>query len=73
METFAHLVAFNEDYTTVLHMHPRGAPVLNPAERGGPELEFRIYPLRPGFFRLFAQVQVGGTSKFAPFGLSVAR
>ena len=71
METFAHLVAFNEDYETVLHMHPKGAPVVNPDERGGPRLDFQIFSLRPGFYRLFAQVQVGGTSKFVPFGFRV--
>ena len=71
MATFAHLVGFNEDYQTVLHMHPAGPPVLQPGARGGPELEFQIYSIKPGFFRLFAQVQVGGVSIFAPFGLQI--
>jgi len=71
MATFAHLVGFNEDYQTVLHMHPAGPPVLQPGTKGGPELEFQIYSLKPGFFRLFAQVQVGGVSIFAPFGLQI--
>ena len=73
MATFAHLVGFNQDYKTVMHMHPRGAPVLDPAARGGPELEFQIYALQPGFVRLFAQVQVEGRSRFAPFGLEITR
>jgi hypothetical protein len=73
MATFAHLVGFNQDYKTVMHMHPRGGPVLDPAARGGPELEFQIYALRPGFVRLFAQVQVEGRSRFAPFGLQIVR
>src|SRR6267154_2582893 len=60
MATFAHLVGFNEDYQTVLHMHPMGPPVLRRSERGGPELEFQIYALRPGFVRIFTQVQIGG-------------
>jgi hypothetical protein len=71
MATFAHLVGFSEDFQTVLHMHPIGPPILNKDARGGPELEFQIYSLKPGFFRLFAQVQVGGESIFAPFGLQV--
>jgi hypothetical protein len=71
METFAHIVGFNEDYTTVLHMHPKGPAVLDSAARGGPELEFQIYALKPGFIRLFAQVQIDGVSKFAPFGIQV--
>jgi hypothetical protein len=73
MATFAHLVGFNEDYKTVLHMHPKGPPVLDPNARGGPELEFQIYALKPGFVRLFAQVQIGDVSKFAPFGIQILR
>jgi hypothetical protein len=72
MEAFAHLVGFNEDRETVLHFHPRGAAVVDPARRGGPELEFVIHSLRPGFFRLFAQVQVAGNVVTAPFGLRIA-
>lgn len=69
MATFAHLVAFNEDYQTVLHMHPKGLVVSDPNARGGPELEFQIYSMKPGFYRLFAQVQIDGRSRFAPFGI----
>src|SRR5215472_11914858 len=43
MAAFAHLVGFNQDYKTVMHMHPKGAPILDPTARGGPELEFQIY------------------------------
>ncbi len=71
MAAFAHLVGFNQDYKTVMHIHPKGPPVLDPAARGGPELEFQIYALRPGFVRLFAQVQIDGRSRFAPFGFQV--
>ena len=71
MQAFAHLVGFNEDGVTVLHSHPRGAPVVEPTRRGGPELEFLIQTFRPGFVRLFAQVQVDGEVKTAPFGVEV--
>lgn len=71
MATYAHLVGFGADYQTVLHMHPQGPPALDPHARGGPELEFLFYAPQPGFIRLFAQVQIGGVSKFAPFGLLV--
>jgi len=73
MATFAHLVGFNQDYKTVMHIHPKGPPVLDLAARGGPELEFQIYALQPGFILLFAQVQIEGHSRFAPFGLQVER
>jgi hypothetical protein len=58
MAAFAHLVGFNEDGETVLHMHPIGPPILNQAERGGPALNFKLYATKPGFTRLFAQVQI---------------
>ncbi len=70
--SFAHLVGFNEDKETVLHMHPIGPPISNEKERGGPELEFKIYATKPGFVRIFAQVQVEGRSVFVPFGFQVA-
>jgi hypothetical protein len=72
MATYAHLVGFNEDYKTVLHMHPNGSQLLTPKDRGGPELEFQLYATQPGFYRLFAQVQIKGVSKFIPFGINVA-
>ena len=71
MDSFAHFVGFYEDGATVLHIHPKGPAVLNRGERGGPELEFQLYTLKPGFVRLFAQVQIAGVSKVAPFGVEV--
>ncbi|HZS54910.1 MAG TPA: heavy metal-binding domain-containing protein [Bryobacteraceae bacterium] len=72
MGAFAHLVGFNEDLTTVMHIHPKGPPAADPAARGGPELEFQIYALRPGFVRLFAQVQIAGRTRSVPFGIQVS-
>jgi hypothetical protein len=66
MGAFAHLVGFSEDYKTIMHLHPKGPLLLDPAVRGGPELEFQICALRPGFVRLFAQVQIEGHSRFFP-------
>lgn len=71
MGTFAHIVGFNEDYQTVLHIHPMGNHVPTLTERGGPELHFQFYAPKPGFYRLFAQVQIQGVSQFAPFGIEV--
>jgi hypothetical protein len=73
MGTFAHIVAFSEDYRTILHMHPKGLEITDPNARGGPELEFQIYAMKPGFYRLFAQVQIAGRSRFAPFGIQCIR
>ena len=71
MGTFAHLVAFHEDRQTVIHIHPSGAEPRTPEQRGGPVFAFRFFAPKPGYYRLYAQVQIGGVSRFAPFGLNV--
>jgi Heavy metal binding domain len=73
MNAFAHLVGFHEDGETVLHMHPTGPPIVNQSDRGGPVLEFKIFATKPGFTRLFAQVQIDGRQVFAPFGIQVLK
>ncbi len=71
MNAFAHLVGFYEDGCTVIHSHPQGAEVEDAALRGGPSLEFRLYPPKSGFVRLFCQVCVDGKMIFAPFDLVI--
>jgi hypothetical protein len=71
MGAFAHLVAFNEDGRTVLHIHPQGPEPDKPDARGGPTLRFKLYAPTPGFYRLYAQTQIAGEAKFAPFNISV--
>ena len=71
MGAFAHLVGFHEDRRTILHMHPVETRKLQAEDRGGPDLEVRLYTDTPGYYRLFLQVQIGGVSKFVPFGVQV--
>ncbi len=71
MNAFAHLVGFYDDDRTVVHLHPAGPEVVDPASRGGPSLEFRFYPPKDGFLRLYCQVSVGGKMLFVPFSLNV--
>ena len=71
MAAYAHLVAFHEDRRTVLHIHPSGPEPGKPADRGGPTLPVTVYAPKPGFYRLFAQVQIEGRSRFAPFNITV--
>jgi hypothetical protein len=72
MGTYAHIVGFHEDGQTVLHIHPSGgAEPQQASDRGGPSFKFTFFAPKPGFFRLYAQVQVGGVSRFAPFGVTV--
>ena len=72
MGAFAHLVGFREDRTTALHIHPETPHALVPGDRGGPDLRFRFYAGKPGFYRLFIQVQRNGAQEFASFSLRVA-
>ena len=73
MGAFAHLVAFNEDRKTVLHIHPDGPEPQSPDQRGGPALSFKFYAPTPGFYRLYAQTQIGGRQVFAPFNVRVRK
>jgi hypothetical protein len=72
MGAYAHLVGFSEDYRTIAHIHPMGEEPKNPSDRGAGDLQFHIQPEKAGLVRLFAQVQIGGQSKFAMFTLEVS-
>jgi hypothetical protein len=72
MGAFAHIVGFREDRTTALHIHPEITRPLAPEDRGGPDLHFRFYAAKAGFYRLFVQVQRNGAQEFAPFNINVA-
>lgn len=71
MGAFAHVVGFNEDYKTVIHIHPLGKEPGNADMRGGPQLDFHMEFEKLGFVKLFAQVRVDGKNIFAPFGITV--
>jgi hypothetical protein len=71
MGAFAHIVAFGEDYQSVLHVHPMGDEPQNDRARGGPELPFHFEPANSGFSKIFAQVRINGRDIFAPFGVDV--
>ena len=71
MGAFGHFVGFGDDLATVLHLHPIGPLITDPAARGGPELPFYFRSNRTGLFRLFAQVKIEGKDFFPRFVLRV--
>lgn len=72
MGAFAHIVAFNEDFKTIEHVHPMGKEPENDTDRGGPELKFHFMPEKAGFTRIYAQVLIGKKELYVPFGVRVA-
>lgn len=71
MGAFAHIVAVNEDFETIAHIHPMGVEPSKNSDRGGPELEFHIEPNKPGFWKIWVQVKVKGKDIFVPFGVNI--
>lgn len=71
MGAFAHMVGFYEDYESIAHIHPMGKEPTEDSQRGGPSLQFHINPDKPGYLKLFAQVQIDGKQVFAPFGMMI--
>jgi hypothetical protein len=71
MGTYAHLVGFSQDLQQISHIHPLGTGPANEDDRGVGSLEFSFRPKSAGTIVMFAQVQVGGSSRFARFVLQV--
>jgi hypothetical protein len=72
MGNFAHFVAFHEDLETVFHLHATGIKdVVDPTLRSGPEVQLYLPGFKPGYVRMFAQVQIDSQIITAPFGFQV--
>mgnify|MGYP000588367862 CR=1 FL=1 len=73
MGAYAHIVGFNDDFKTVVHIHPMGTEPTKASDRGGPMLEFHIEPEKSGYIKLFAQVKINNKEFFVPFGVYVQK
>ncbi|KTD23885.1 secreted protein [Legionella lansingensis] len=73
MGAFAHIVGFNDDLKTIVHIHPMGQEPSQATDRGGPELVFHLEPEKAGFVKIFAQVRIEGKELFVPFGIVVKK
>jgi hypothetical protein len=71
MGAFAHVVGFNADYSSIMHIHPMGKEPSNDSERGGSKLMFHLEPQNAGYVKLFAQFRINGTDIYVPFGIFV--
>ena len=50
---------------------PRPAPVRSPEIHADRRVTFRLLAPKPGYLRLYCQVQVAGRQVFAPFDLNI--
>lgn len=71
MGAFAHIVGFNEDFNSIVHIHPLGKEPTKVTDRGGPVLEFHMLPEKAGYIKLFAQVLINDKEIFIPFGVMI--
>jgi len=71
MGAFGHFVAFCEDFSTVLHVHPVQPAVIAEGSMGGPDLPFYFRSIEPGTVRLFIQVKIKGEDLFPRFVVKV--
>ena len=70
MDAYAHMVAFDFEGQGFAHLHPQER-VPEEGEGGVQRLSFTLNLPDPGWYRIWAQVQVSGREVFAPFTLEV--
>jgi hypothetical protein len=71
MGAYAHIVAINEDFETIAHVHPMGEEPSKESDRGGPLLTFHFEPRKTGFYKIWLQAQIGRKDVYVPFGVKV--
>lgn len=71
MDAYAHLVTFDEGRSGFAHLHPAETDLAKIPDPVKPELTFRVTIPRAGRFIVWAQVQVAGRDRFAPFAITV--
>jgi len=68
MGAFAHMVAFDQDRDGYAHLHPKYTGYERSAE---PRLAFVLNTAKTGYYRVWAQLKIGGEELFAPFDITV--
>ncbi len=70
MDSYAHVVAFDELGTGFAHMHPQN-PFVEGQDPFNPDLTFTFKFDKPGYYRVWAQVVVNDQHLFLPFDLMI--
>lgn len=71
MGAYAHLVAFDGARSGFAHLHPNEADLTRPPDALRPTLTFKVTIPRAGRYVVWAQVQIAGRDRFAPFAITV--
>lgn len=71
MGAYAHLVAFDQARSGFAHLHPTEIDLLKKPDALRPELNFKLTIPSAGHYVIWAQVNLGGTEVFVPFGFEV--
>lgn len=71
MGAYAHVVAFDQARTGFAHLHPQQTDLTVPPDPVAPTLTFKVSIPQSGPYVLWAQVQMDGTERFAPFWFKV--
>lgn len=70
MDSYAHLVAFEPTRKGFAHFHPLN-PDIRQQDPSKPDLEFKFLVEEPGYYRVWAQIDLNGVERFIPFDLTV--
>lgn len=70
MDSYAHIVAFAPGRKGFAHFHPRN-PFVELQNPENPDLDFVFSVNDPGYYRVWAQLEVNGEERYVPFDLQV--
>jgi hypothetical protein len=71
MDSYAHVVAFDENRMGFAHLHPEENNLQHAPDPITPELSFRVTIPQRGRYVLWAQVNMDETEMFVPFWFEV--
>ena len=71
MDSYAHVVAFDEQRLCFAHLHPEENNLIKAPDPIAPELSFRVTIPQRGRYVLWAQVNMDNTEMFVPFWFEV--